>query len=1031
MIVLLDNVLQAYDDPILLFFHYMMYVSREIYSFQLLSTKDTTIQQYLTSLSVSGDYLAGKFGPRNFRCTVWKNKRFGPAFGANIEKLQDYANKDILYFNVLGNEINENEITNTNGELEINKVNNNKYGMSFLNRIQSKQHGVEELSDSDFEVTSGSSSRTSTLSHYNLTHDIMPIFNGKIAEKERFMEVWDILNEAKQHFKLPHEIGVDPVRRLMRILRSAIKHQPKLNDDFHYEWKNPYWICNYFLMTEEQEKNIKHFIDQLRFENKSQPFVSISKLIVEFQQDISDMKCSRFLKDSMPVSEFARYCFLVRHSIFHSKAGSRKDLVLFWNEVWKEWLNSSEEERSKKMLGCVGVQRSWADDDELRLFVASSEGSEDENEWFGEDSFTRSINGSIIQDSGLELIKESESEDTFVDNFNNTGLDMLATSSNKIKKFNISTDHILSDSPPSDDLLLVKNTNGEAFESELVNKEHIVNYKNEKEISKENNNFNKENIPNEGIYDQYEKEKIFNHKKSVKEDDDRYNEQDTTNIIDVENDNEVIPIYKVLSIDESTPIETPICHTIDDSTNKYTKSTEPQVEFEELVIEPVVEYTINSFPVEALPIIRQDTNDGDLINETIENSQLNEIINETIQPCKIDQPEEQYEQDDCISSKPLSPNSMDFETDISGANDSTETPDTVEDMYVTNPIPFDDYHMDPEIFKQPGALTAALSSNTSSSVEHSENEFEIDELRSSPTKSVESRDESLPDKIEMFEKLSGHAPLHRHLHHTLSNDENIISDKEDNKDVKSILKPIANRPDNGIVFQLKELIENKPELISLKSIDDFNSPKNNIKPISAVKKGRSISEIFAALLDDNMKDLSVSAEYKNKIVRPQDLYNRIKVSTDKPWDKLSIRTKERYYGAFLRKYDDALNRPETCSVDIIDIFEIVKVCVDFDDVKHRIVKYAIDIVENQEVYLRRKSSNDSLGGNESDSSGNRSDRKNFESLTRSMQRGSSGKSLNSLRGLTMGKRSSSSSIILQQFKIAEETQSDGDNNEQN
>lgn len=343
------------------------------------------------------------------------------------------------------------------------------------------------------------------------------------------------------------------------------------------------------------------------------------------------------------------------------------------------------------------------------------------------------------------------------------------------------------------------------------------------------------------------------------------------------------------------------------------------------------------------------------------------------------------------------------------------------DIYPDEPSPYDDLHFDADKFKEPGALTAVLDvSSTSSSACHSENEYE--EVLS-PAKSVESRDESIPEKIEMFEKLGGHKPMQRHLHHTLSNEE-ITFDKADGKNVKSILKPVTNRPDNGIVVQLKEFIENKPQLISLKSTEDFITLETERKPAMSIKKGRSISEIFAALLDDNMKDLSISAEYKNKIVRPQDLYNRIKIETDKPWDKLSRRTKERYYGAFLRKYDDTLNRPENCTVDIVDIFEIVKVCVDFDDVKHKIVRYAINIVENKEAFVPKQNSDD--GESDSDSLGikNGNERRRCDGITshelssaRSMNRISSGKSLNSLRELRLSRDTSSSSILLPQDKI--------------
>lgn len=1114
MIVLLDNVLQAYDDPVILFFHYMLYASREIQNFQLLSTQHTTIQQYLTSLSVTGDYLAGKFGPRNFRCIIWKNKRFGPAFCANNEKLEDFMNKD----QIEENEYSEDEFNLRNNKFEKHSDNTEAkfiLGLPILNRVNSS---------SEFSCCSNStlSSRSSTLSNINsYISNIIPMLNVSVNEKERFLEIWEILNEAKLHFKLPHEIGIDPVRRLIRILRSALRHLPKLDKDYVYtsKFKDPYWVCYYFLLTEEQEKNVKNLIDQLNLNNLALPLVSISNLIADFQMDILNMKCSRFLKDSIPVSEFARYCFLIRHSIFHSKIGSRKDLILFWDEVWKEWLNSSEEERSKKMLGCVGVQRSWADDEELRLFIASSDGSEEEIDWFADDSFARSITGNSSQDSGgLELIKESEAEDTFINHCNN-GFDMIPTSS-KLKADN---DLSLNNSITPDIPFRVLNINERNDNSMEMTNDNLnlntndVRYllvETKDELEKENhgdNNNLKHNV-NENIRENFKEKKILDGEDVLDEkldtslpllDETIDNEENSVEVLEevFEEHTKTISDTVVQEAKQDSPkhiekisekITSQIPQTFNEATEKNLepffaeKCTDNEISKinienkegkENLKKENVNDEKINLLEepeyfqseTESLSSVSEDYDKANeystsktrqVMNETITFDDLNtslriesdrseserseELSNEINESTHIDDNANETIQMDSDAltddnhAKQYISDSLSTETDMSEICESAETPRTIDndddnssgtDMYATEPILFDELHMDTELLKDPGALTAALNvSSNASSVNHSENEYETTELETenydlerSPTKSVESKDESLPDKIEMFEKLSGHTPLHRHLHHTLSNEESHDIEKEDNKNVKSILKPIANRPDNSIVFQLKEFIENKPELISLKAIEDFNTLENSSKPSMKVRKGRSISEIFAALLDDNMKDLSVSAEYKNKIVRPEDLYNRIKVDTDKPWDKLSHRTKEKYYGAFLRKYDVALNHPENCSVDIIDIFEIVKVCVEFDDVKHRIVKYAINIVENQDHYLQKQNSNESIG-NDSDSSIKSSDRKSsYESLARSMQRGSSGKSLNSLRGLSMVRNSSSSSVLLQKYKIDEET----------
>lgn len=1022
MIVLLDNVLQAYDDPVLLFFHYMMYVSHQVEKFCLLSTKDTTIPEYLTSLSVSGDYLTGKFGPRDFRCIIWRGKRIGPAFGANNEKLHDYTNRENIH-------VDDRNMPSMEKKFD---VVNNIRPKSFL--------GFPSLAAKTDYTIPGFSTNTDTIEH-----SIVPVLNASASGKERFLEIWDILTEAKSHFKLPHEIGVDPVRRLMRILKSAIKHLPKMNTLEHM--RDPYWICDYFLLSEEQEKNVKHLIDRMRAEQIMLPLVAISKLIAEFQQDILEMKSSRFLKDSIPVSEFARYCVLVRHSIFSAKVGSRKDLLLFWDEVWKEWLSSSDEERSKKMLGCAGVHRSWADDDEMRLFVASSEDSEEEGEV--DDSFARSVTGGS-QDGGLELIKESESEETFVD-----GIDM-STASSKIGKFSYVDEPILSDSP------LIGST--ESLSKDIF--EDVATALVREIYTHPNIDDTDDNLPND--FGQAIPEKLEHASKTNLDEmhlllTDKVKSEETEEIIiekNSETENKIERSTTTISnvpddgesLAESTPtLETNIVedHEIN-TTHEATGTIDPQTKVDDLkdflpeesneetlgsggFREPLVESElkgqeqchISTSPTDLLYIVSESNapidatqNYNDYFDGVNETTELGENIDETIQHS---------------ASKNYLDKHLDFSSNDIHLHVSTETNEETQtmfndsdDIYPDDPSPYDDFHIEADKFKQPGALTAVLDvSSTASSTCHSENEY--DEVVS-PVKSVESRDESIPEKIEMFEKLGGHKPMHRHLHHALSNEE-IKFEKADGNNVKSILKPVTSRPDNGIVFQLKKFIEDKPQLISLKATEDFSVSKADAerKPAMSIKKGRSISEIFAALMDDSMKDLSISAEYKNKIVRPQDLYNRIKIETDKPWEKLSRRTKERYYGAFLRKYDDALNRPENCTVDIVDIFEIVKVCVDFDDVKHEIVRFAINIVESKEAFVPKQNSDDGIES-DSDCSSVRSgnERGSYDSITshglssaRSMNRTSSAKSLNSLRGLRLSRDSSSSSILLPQYKIDE------------
>jgi uncharacterized protein YbgA (DUF1722 family) len=911
MIVLVDNYIHEYNDPILLFFHYMMFISHQIKSFQILSTKDSTIQEYLTSLNVSGDYLHGKAGPKSFRYIIWKGKRYGPAFCANMEKLQDL------------------EITQ---ELNNERVFRRTLSNSSLNSNESN-----ESDDCGFQID------------YRKYRFILPIIPLDDINQVRFQKLWTILNNAKLHFKLPHEIINDPVRRLIRILRSGLKHMPKLNDKDIVG--DLVWLFDYFIINDEQKKIINELIENYKNNRITIPLVSISNLLVDFQHEILKIKCSRFLKESTPISEFARYCVLIRHNIFATYNGSRKDLILFWNEVWKEWLNSSDEERGKKMIGSVGVHRSWADDDEMRLFIESSDDSGHEIDWFADDSLV--LNNGIGQDGGLELIRESESED--LSEFDETLRSKVGTNIER------------ADSKESKKSIVSDETNVYSDETAATIYEHDIRERDLKDINIE--------IPEKQIDDCVIKSVI---------------DKPTVDRIDFsshgtgKNNTETKQILGFMEI-------------ANENKKELTNIIEGYIINDNELLSHDSKFSIMS---------QQQEKQIEQLHE-LDTTAVDDIIDETIEDIELFLPNENL-----IGHVP----GRTMSVSLSQNTKNSEHNEYNEHIEVNS--------FDSEILKQPGALTAMLDESSSASSSVIQSEGEIDDILLPFLKKVELRKETIPDKIDMFEKLSGHISKHRrNINYALLNDEYETARYDETENVKKILKPAVKRTDNVTVLELKELIENKPELISLKSIKEFETSNNeNRASKNMIKKGRSISEIFSALLDDNMKDLSVSAEYKNKIVRPQDLYNRVKIESDKPWDKLSRKTKERYYGAFLRKYDDILNKTDNIKLDLTDVLEIVKVCVEFGDVKHKIVQYAVNVVENQDALSSRQNSYDSIDS-DSDNKSDKSfhSKKSYDSIKNmsnnqfvtsiNMNRSISGGSIQSFKNIRLSRGSSVSEII--------------------
>jgi len=289
MIVLVNNTLRTYDDPTLLYFDYVLYITRQIESFEILSISGKSIQEYLTSLKYTdGDYILGKVGPESFRDVVWKLHKQGdesrlmisPSFKDNAERIE-YCLKE---------------------------------------KIRCKDNNP------------------------NNPDDIICMVNN--IERTKFYELWAILKQCLIHFKLPHEYGIEPFKKLIKVLKSGLKHLPNLNKG--EEVGQTEWIFHYFLLNDDQECDLKEVLHKFKRENKGLPISNIIQLIYDFQFDLVKTKCSKFLRNCIPISDFARYCILVRHSIFSNYKDSKYNLVLFWNQIWKEWSESTDEERLRK-----------------------------------------------------------------------------------------------------------------------------------------------------------------------------------------------------------------------------------------------------------------------------------------------------------------------------------------------------------------------------------------------------------------------------------------------------------------------------------------------------------------------------------------------------------------------------------------------------------------------------------------------------------------------------------------------------------
>lgn len=722
MIVLVGDVLEAVDDPGDVFA--LMAGALVIGSgFSVVSWSHETVGEYLASLGIAkGDYLAGKVGPGALRKVVWRGQRLGPAWALNTERWW-------------GRRAEKGVKSHHHSEVVDNRV----FGYqtpAFVSVLG--MCGVLEGSESH------------------------GVGNGR-----KLYRTWTTMTDIRQHFKFPRELAVVPFKRIKRTLKTALKHGRPLGRTF-VPLSNPYWVFNHLFLGEHQREQLKTLIDALEVATIVFPFESVVDIIADFERTLLTLRASRFLKDSFPTSDFARYCLLVKNHVFATIPRSQRDLNVFWQEVCLLWEGLTPEERNRKMLNSLGAIRSWADDEEMRLFIGSSESDEEIVEWDAGCVEGDSVSGESDEEAEEDQVSE---EGTAWNTWN-------------------STDHLKRICEVEDEAACEGNsTIGARDETTLASQA------------------TDEELPCDAYDDM-----------------------------------------------TSTPVTTPNAGTEACSTSG------PEI-----------------IQCETVPHELPNNVEKDIIAITID-------------------------------------------------------------------------------FNKPGALTALLDSP--SSCGSSARDFSDDEFQLRPH--TPRRGLSLPEKIDKFEKLSGnvgrHFTINRRTHSPVESScgesfeleheemEEVRSTKkrEVNK-LKTTLKPVMQRATSSAVCELKQLVELRPP-----------SPDPGVGNSSGREEGtrgrstkRSISSIFAALLDDNMRDLATSAEYRHKIVRPQDLYNRIKISSDKPWEVLSRKTKERYYQAFLRRYEGIVECLEEARVD--DIVEIVRVCGAFGDWRRPIVRYAVELVHADEV----------------------------------------------------------------------------------
>ncbi|GME77049.1 unnamed protein product [[Candida] boidinii] len=105
---------------------------------------------------------------------------------------------------------------------------------------------------------------------------------------------------------------------------------------------------------------------------------------------------------------------------------------------------------------------------------------------------------------------------------------------------------------------------------------------------------------------------------------------------------------------------------------------------------------------------------------------------------------------------------------------------------------------------------------------------------------------------------------------------------------------------------------------------------NNKDSKSNEPKFKSLKQRMGDLLDVRLADLSHLSEFRDNIVKPNDLYERF-MENDKQWVDLTPRDRQPYYEAFKRKYINIIDDFDNDAYDDTLVEDVANVCYEFGD----------------------------------------------------------------------------------------------------
>ncbi len=932
MILYINGIIYKVSSPLRLVQLLFRWFTGKLPQFYIVSLFETDYFKYLTDLQCSGDYLTGNLGPKIIRRSSYK--KLGPAYQASIRR--SVTCTQVIFI------------------------------LPYLIRVCDEDPSAEQSQK-----------------------DIRPDFgNRQIGKWKSFDEDDDELQDTiadfeqlSNHFELPSELTTEPAKRIIRLMKRVIKSVEKepLDEDPEYFESAAIlkidWFKTHFILSQTEKKKIENLLKKLKGRDSIVDTYPFARLSSDLYTDLFFWKYNtkKILKKCPPITEFSRFCVLSRNRIFQQFPNTKKDISLFWIIARRQWDVLSDSEKANRKFIALKPYQPYADHDELKRFlVYSSEDSEiedDPDRLFLDKGCARKKDVSGSEQNSIRTESKTASDDMSHEN------DVQATES--LSRMS-ETDTIIRNGTETsekqekdkdqynstEDAVTLSLTVSKGKDTEVGDETDILLHKGknlEEPLAQSNQSPAVSNIIDISFPSMVTKENFeMDKKKSA-------SPNQTENVL-AEKDNSQSTAYEVRS--PSTIVQTP-------------QTTPPRIgDIEDVLASDLKSMATrsgselgSSAQRSSIPKSFEDRDDASekkdqhfmFQGEIVTGGDGQDVANAKIYRNGVlcSSPIIASRRNSIISDasdlrlhmRLISDNSSEIEEDC-GFEAEDDEPSRV--VSFDNSLETGTSSPTIESVKSlPMVKLRKVQKQTSGKIPSTN--LDVNEL-------LHEADEasSVTEKVDKYEKIIHTILGPRNCRKRSATFINALSgwvsaeDDYNSEHNISMSKSKCNRPKRQRSLNLMESLDsatleklyeerNEEELNGLHSMLKHREKEYKRSKLSENYyngRNRSLRDRLNDLLDDRMMDMANSAEYKHKMIHPQDLYERFVNSRAKPWSAISNMEKEPYYEAFKRQYYWVIYHPNRDQQDDI-MFDIAQVCIEFGDMSSPVVLTSLFDVDKE------------------------------------------------------------------------------------